>query len=54
MRELECEIWCPKCHAYYAKVYRIKVREGMWEHVKEPASHPIMCTVCEIPVERKR
>lgn len=51
-REFECEIWCPSCHTLYAQVFRIPTGNGLWEHVKEPASAPSACTRCGTVLER--
>lgn len=51
-RELECEIWCPKCHTLYAQVFRVHTAAGHWEHEKEPSSSPSACTLCHTVLER--
>lgn len=51
-KEFECEIWCPQCHTLYAQVFRVERSGGHWEHVKEPASAPSICTLCATVLER--
>lgn len=52
MKELEAEIWCPKCHTPYAQVFRVQRGNGVWEHEKEPAQAPSICSLCSTVLER--
>lgn len=52
MKELEAEIWCPRCKLSYGKVFRIEVSNG-WIHEQVPNPIPKYCSICEQPTERK-
>jgi len=52
MREVEAEIWCPRCKHYVGIVWRVKTDIG-WTHESEPDPMPKRCTVCEGVTERK-
>lgn len=53
MKEIEAELWCPRCKLDYAKIWRIQTRDGMWEHRREPAVVPPNCTVCNDVIVRR-
>ncbi len=52
-KELEAELWCPSCRHVYAVLYRVQVREGIWENQTEPKAFTNYCGICEIGLERK-
>lgn len=52
-RELECELWCLRCRLSYAQIFRVQVRDGIWEHRREPAVVPTHCTVCNDVIVRR-
>ena len=52
MKELEAEVYCTKCKAFYGKVFRVQYGEGLWKHESEPTFIPKYCHVCEQPTER--
>lgn len=52
-REVEAELWCARCQVYYAKIYRVQVRDGIWEHRREPAVVPKQCTICDDVIVRR-
>lgn len=52
-KELECELWCQRCKLHYAQIFRVQVRDGMWEHRKEPAVTPKNCTACNEVIVRR-
>ncbi len=54
MKVAEAVIWCPACHTYYAQVFRVEQKEGLWSHETEPADVPVRCTRCETILERQR
>lgn len=53
MKEFECDIWCPTCKLYYAKVYRIEHGPGMYKFEREPENVAQKCTVCYSVLVRK-
>ena len=53
MKELECEIWCPKCKLYYAKVFHVEHGPGMYTFEREPKDVAQNCTVCYSVLVRK-
>jgi hypothetical protein len=53
MKELEADIWCPRCKVYYGHVYRVMSTDTHWDHLSEPANIAKYCSLCEQPTERK-
>ena len=53
MKVQEAELWCPRCHAYYAQIFRVEEGPGIWRHQREPENVPTKCTACNVVIERK-
>ena len=53
VKELETEIWCPRCHEVVGKVLRKQTGPDVWVNERTPKRLGPRCTRCETVLMRR-